>query len=311
MTSPSGDAAGLDQSESQARSGTSVEPLVWVNGERVGGPSVSVHDRGVTLADGVFETMHVRRGAPFRLDRHLTRLRRGLAALEISNPPALDDWVRHAVSRESIESVGREHASLRITVTRGVGPSGVGVPAVVRPTVIVTLSAMPVFASSIYDKGLAVHVASGRRNERSMTAGLKTLAYTDAVAGLLEARRAAADEALFLDTEGHCSEATASNLFVWTGSMLLSPPVSCGALPGITRQAVLELARAQAMDTVERAFGLEELLAAEEAFLTSSLRGLAPVVRVGPDTIGHGTPGPITARLTGEYRALVDRECAI
>ena len=311
MTSPSRDAAGLDQSASQARSGASVEPLVWVNGERVGSPSVSVHDRGVTLADGVFETMHVRRGAPFRLDRHLTRLRRGLAALEIPGPPALDDWVRHAVSRESIGSVGGEHASLRITVTRGVGPSGVGAPTVVRPTVIVTLSAMPVFASSIYDKGLAVHLASGCRNERSMTAGLKTLAYTDAVAGLLEARRAGADEALFLDTEGHCSEATASNLFVWTGSMLLTPPVSCGALPGVTRQAVLELARAQGLDTVERAFGLEELLAAAEAFLTSSLRGLAPVVRVGPDTIGHGTPGPITARLTGEYRALVDSECAI
>ena len=108
---------------------------------------------------------------------------------------------------------------------------------------------MPVFASSTYDKGLAVHVASGCRNERSMTAGLKTLAYTDAVAGLLEARRAGADEALFLDTEGHCSEATASNLFVWTGSLLLTPPISCGVLPGITREAVLELAQAQGLDS--------------------------------------------------------------
>ncbi len=76
-----------------------------------------------------------------------------------------------------------------------------------------------------------------------MTAGLKTLAYVDAVAGLLEARRAGADEALFLDTEGHCSEATASNLFVWTGAELVTPPLSCGVLPGITREAVLELAR--------------------------------------------------------------------
>jgi branched-chain amino acid aminotransferase len=230
-------------------------------------------------------------------------------ALEIPHPSALDDWVRQAVSRESIESVGNEDASLRITVTRGVGPSGVGVPAAARPTVIVTLSAMPVFASSTYDKGLAVHVASGRRNERSLTAGFKTLAYTDAVAGLLEARRAGADEALFLDTEGHCSEATASNLFVWSGSILLTPPVSCGALAGVTRQAVLELARAQGLDAMERAFGLEDLLAAEEAFLTSSLRGLAPVVRVGPDPIGHGTPGPITHLLSTAYRTLLDQEC--
>jgi len=169
---------------------------------------------------------------------------------------------------------------------------------------------MPVFPSSIYDRGLAVHVASGRRNERAMTAGLKTLAYTDAVAGLLEARRAGYDEALFLDTEGHCSEATASNLFAWTGSLLITPPISCGALPGVTREAVLELARAQGLEIVERALALEELLAAEEAFLTSSLRGLAPVVRVGLDAIGAGTPGMCTIRLTADYRALVDRECS-
>ena len=309
MTMPSRGDAGFDRSEVRPRYGASAEPLVWVNGERTESASVSVHDRGVTLADGVFETMHVREGTAFRLDRHLARLRRGLLALDIPAPPALDDWLLRAVSSESTQSMSEGDASLRVTVTRGVGPSGVGVPAVVHPTVIVTLSVMPVFASSIYDKGLAVHVASGCRNERSMTAGLKSLAYTDAVAGLLEARRAGADEALFLDTEGHCSEATASNLFVWTGSLLLTPPISCGVLPGITREAVLELAQAQGLDRVERAFGLDELRAGAEAFLTSSLRGLAPVVRVGPDTIGRGTPGPITARLAADYRALVDREC--
>ena len=117
-----------------------------------------------------------------------------------------------------------------------------------RPTVIVAVNPLPVFPAAIYDAGLTAHVASGRRNERAMTAGLKTLAYTDAVAALLEARRAGADEALFLDTEGHCSEATSSNLFVVDRRRtLVTPPVSCGALPGITRAAVLELARALGM----------------------------------------------------------------
>jgi len=311
VTIPSNDDSWKVRSDVPAPYGASGEPLVWINGEPARRPGVSVHDRGVMLADGVFETMHVRGSTAFRLDRHLARLRRGLAALEIPHPPALDDWLLRAVSSKSIRSVSEGDASLRVTVTRGVGPSGVGVPADVHPTVIVTLSAMPVFASATYDEGLAVHVASGCRNERSITAGLKTLAYTDAVAGLLEARRAGADEALFLDTEGHCSEAAASNLFVWTGSLLLTPPISCGVLPGVTREAVLELARGQGLLTVERAFGLEELLAAEEAFLTSSLRGLAPVARVGPDAIGRGAPGSITARLAAEYGALVDSECAI
>jgi branched-chain amino acid aminotransferase len=168
---------------------------------------------------------------------------------------------------------------------------------------------MPTLSASIYVNGLALHVASGRRNERAMTAGLKTLAYTDSVAGLLEARRAGADDALFLDTEGHCSEATASNLFVWSGSSLMTPPISCGVLPGVTREAVLELARAQGLPIVERAFGLDVLLAAEEVFLTSTLRRLAPVVRVGQRVVGGGVPGPITARLMAAYGTLVDREC--
>ena len=142
-----------------------------------------------------------------------------------------------------------------------------------------------------------------------MTAGLKTLAYTDAVAALLEARRAGADEALFLDTEAHCSEATSSNLFAWTGTTLVTPPVSCGALPGITRAAVLELASALGVPGTERVFGLDELLGAKEAFLTSSLRGLAPLVQVGAHPIGHGTPGAVTRQLADAYTALIAREC--
>jgi branched-chain amino acid aminotransferase len=116
-------------------------------------------------------------------------------------------------------------------------------------------------------------VVSCRRNEYAMTAGLKTLAYVDSVAGLLGARRAGADEALFLDTEGHCSEASASNLFIATGTELVTPPLSCGVLPGITRETVIELARAERSAVAERTIGLHEVRAAKEAFLTSSLRG--------------------------------------
>ncbi|NOT26396.1 MAG: hypothetical protein HOP16_09885 [Acidobacteria bacterium] len=285
----------------------SAEPLVWVNGEPQKDARVSVHDRGLTLADGLFETLHVKGGNAFRLDRHLARLGRGLAAIEIAYPVALGSWLEFALTKASVQRFGGE-AGLRITVTRGAGPAGVGIPADATPTVVMTLSAMPRFPG-IYEKGLAVHVASGRRNERAMTAGLKTLAYTDAVAALLEARRAGADEALFLDTDGHCSEATASNLFIWTGSSLLTPPMSCGALSGITREAVIELASTKGLETVERTCTLQDLLDAREAFLTSSLRGLAPVVRVGDAAIGAGVPGAVTATLTAAYRALVDREC--
>jgi branched-chain amino acid aminotransferase len=267
-------------------------------------PHLSARDRGFTLADGVFETMRVYDGAVFRLDRHLARLARALAALDIPVQPELRDWVLNAVRQ-----VGGGHVSVRLTVTRGSDAGGVAPPVEPRPTVIVAVNPLAEFPAAVYDVGLTAHVASGRRNEHAMTAGLKTLAYTDAVAAWIEARRAGADEAFFLDTEGHCSEATSSNLFVWTGSTLVTPPISCGALPGITREAVLELASGIGLSSAERVLELEELLGAEEAFLTSTLRGIAPLVRVGGHPIGRGNPGARTRRLTEVYEALLVREC--
>jgi branched-chain amino acid aminotransferase len=265
---------------------------------------VSAADRGLTLADGVFETMRAHHGIVFRLDRHLARLAHALVTLEIPEPHDLRTHVLDAVGDTG-------DAAVRLVVTRGVGVAGVAFQPFgdARPTVILSVSSAPVFSSSAYDIGLAAHIASGRRNEHAMTTGLKTLAYTDSVVALLEARRAGADEAIFLDTEAHCSEATASNLFVWTDGTLVTPPLSCGALPGITRAATLEVARELGVQTAERAFALDELAGAEEAFLTSSLRGLAPLVRVGARALGRGAPGALTRELTAAYTALVAREC--
>ena len=290
---------------SLAHAGIGQADAVWVNGEPLSSDAVhvSARDRGLTLADGVFETMRVRNGRVFRLERHLTRLSEALAVLGIPAPPEIRDWVLAAVRASGAD------AGMRLTVTRGIGAGGVAPPPRPRPTVILSLSARPQFPPSTYEAGLTAHVASGRRNERAMTAGLKTLSYTDAVAGLLEAQHAGAEEALFLDTEEHCSEATASNLFVWTGRVLLTPPVSCGALPGITRATIMELARTEKMELSERAFGLDDLLSGQEAFLTSSLRGIAPLVRVNGTPIGAGRPGPLTQRVSAAYAALVEREC--
>jgi branched-chain amino acid aminotransferase len=152
-------------------------------------------------------------------------------------------------------------------------------------------------------------VPSGRRNARAATSGLKTLSYTDAIVGLLEARQHGADEALFLDTDDHCSEASASNLFLWTGAALVTPPSSCGALPGVTRATVLELAAAIGLKAEERACSLDDLLSAQEAFLTSSLRGIAPLVEVNGRAIGSGRPGAITQRLSAAHDAVIEREC--
>lgn len=286
---------------------TDAHTIVWVDGRRqpFDGPHLSARDRGFTLADGVFETMRARNGKVFRLERHLRRLEGALRTLFIPVPAELREWVDAA-----LHAAPPGDTSVRLTVSRGVAAGGVIAPAEPIPTVVVTVAPPPVFAAAMYAAGLTARIASGRRNEFSATAGLKTLAYTDSVLALIEARRSGADEVVFLDTSGHCSEASASNLFAVIGGRLVTPPTSCAALPGITRAVVLELAAGLGIGADERPFDLPELETASEAFLSSSLRGIAPLVRLDGKAVGAGTPGPLTARFMAEYAALVARECA-
>ena len=285
---------------------TDTHTVVWVDGKRLPfeGAHISARDRGFTLADGVFETMKARNGKVFRLDQHLTRIEASLRVLAIPAPAELREWVDNA-----IETAHMPEASIRLTVTRGIAPGGVVPPADPAPTSVVTVGPPPVFGSTIYEDGLTARVASGRRNEHSMTAGLKTLAYTDSIAAILEVRRDGADEALFLDTDGHLSEATASNLFAMIDGRLTTPPTACAALPGITRAAVIELAAGLGLTVDDRPFDLARFKFATEAFLTSSLRGIAPLVRLDGHPIGVGTPGPVTRQMMTAYAELVTREC--
>ena len=285
---------------------TDTHTIVWVDGGRQpsDGAHISARDRGFTLADGVFETMRARNGKVFRLDRHLARLEGALRALAIPVPVELRNWVDAA-----LHAAHQPEASVRLTVTRGVATGGVAAPSDPIPTVVVTVAPPPAFGHAVYETGLTAVVASGRRNELSATAGLKTLAYTDAVLAMIEARAAGADEVLFLDTAGHCSEASASNLFAVIDDRLATPPTTCGALPGITRAAVLDLAGSLGMPVDERPLELRELAAASEAFLTSSLRGIAPLVRVDGTAVAVGRPGPMTRQMMAAYTALVSREC--
>lgn len=279
---------------------------IWINGRRESpdGRHVSARDRGLTLADGVFETMRAHGRNVFRLDRHFARLSGALRTLRIPEPPELRQWLAAALAAADYRD-----ARVRLTVTRGAGPPGLAPPDDVYPTVVITVGEAAPVSPAIDAAGLSATIASGRRNEFSMTAGLKTLAFVDNVAALLEARQRGADDALFLDVEGHCSEATASNLFICTGGTLLTAPLSCGPLPGITRATMLELAQSIGVRTVEQPFVPEQLLRADEAFLTNSLRAVAPLVRVGDAPIGAGAAGPLTRRFAAAYAELFAREC--
>ena len=287
---------------------TTSQQGAWVNGVEVppDAAAISVRDRGLTLGDAVFETMRVHGGRVFRRQLHLLRLQGALDLLQFPPIPDLDRWLTAATA-----TLGDSDGSIRLTVTRGIASGGWAPPTDARPTVIITAGPPPRFPAETYEQGLALHVAAARRNEHARTAGLKTTAYADSVLALIEAHQARADDALFLDTAGHCSEATASNLFISRGGELITPPTSCGVLPGITRRTIMEIAPTIGVNVVERVVDVNDLIGADEAFLTSSLRGIAPVVRFQDTAIGAGRPGALTTRVRAAYTALVARECGI
>jgi len=284
------------------------QPLCWVNGLRVDPrmPAVSVSDRGFTLADGCFETMRAYSGVIFRLDAHLARLYATADQMGIPVPPHLDETVSDA--RRAVRA-SHTDAAVRLTVTRGIG-SGVAAPTDAQPTTVLLVGRLPAAHTGLATRGLSARIADGRRNEKAPTAGLKTLAYTDAVVALSAARARGADEALILDTEHHLSEGSSSNVFVVIGDVVHTPPRSCGVLPGITRAAVLDILGRLDIPVDESPIPTSALAIADEMFLTSSLREIAPVTTVDGHRVGKGRVGPLTARLREAYGALVANEVA-
>lgn len=240
-------------------------------------------DRGLTLGDGVFETIAVRGGRAQRLDAHLDRLRRGLETLAFARMPA---EARAAVTRV-IEANALTTGAVRLTVTRGPAARGLAPQGTGPPTVLATASA----AAPPRDPVTAVVSTRVRRNEHSPTSGVKSLSYLDNVLARQEAAERGADEALLRNTAGHVVEATVANLFAVFDGELVTPPLADGALPGVLRAAV------RAAGPVREArLTPDALLRAEEIVLTNSL-SVRAVVALDGHPIGEGTPGRCHDRL--------------
>ena len=278
---------------------------VWMNG-RLRDESEAVvraDDRGFTLADGLFETMRAYEGTVFRLQAHMDRLRRGAQRIGLELPDGLEEAVRDVLTANDLQS-----AVVRLTVSRGTGGDGLLPPTPAAPTLVVTAKAYA--PAEAWDRsGIRAIVARTRVNEHAATAGLKRPGcFGDYVVARLEARDAGCEEALLLDTAGHLAEATACNLFVLVDRVLFTPALTCGPLPGITRAAVIELAPRIGLEVREVALDPDVLTAANEAFLTNSLRELVPLIGVDDVRIGPGHAGAVTMRLLDEYRQLIRSE---
>ena len=272
-------------------------PLVYVNGALVtkANATVSVFDHGLVVGDGVFETILLYDGQPFAMARHLARLERSTRGLGIVPVPSEDVARAVAAVVDTAEfAVGR----IRITISSGAGPLGSG-RGTDPPTLIVAADPFDPF-----DEPASVAVMPWPRNEHGALAGLKTTSYAENALALERAHTTGADEAIFGNTAGQLCEGTGSNVFVVVGGELLTPPPSSGLLEGVTRALVLEKHGGAERDYPLAAFARGEF---DEAFLTSTLRGVQPIARIGDRKVAT-VGGPETAKASDVYAALLADE---
>ena len=255
--------------------------MIWLNG-RLQHPAqarIDPADRGLLLGDGVFETVRALARRPLHLPRHLARMRRGAAVLELALP-----WTDEAVGAgiaAVLDAGQHDDAVVRLTLTRGPAPRGLLPASQARPTLLVAASTLP----AALPPACAIVARCTRRNEHSPLSGIKSLNYLDSILARQEAARAGADEAILLNTAGFVAEASAGNLFVRLGDAWLTPPVADGALPGIARALILEAGVA-----TERRITSEDLSRAHAAVVSSSL-GLRALASIdGAVLPGHGEP---------------------
>jgi len=284
--------------------------LAWVGDGMVAAneATVSVFDRAFRGGEGVFETMRAYGSHVFRLDRHLDRALAGAEVLGFTPPSreSLRCAVTTAVTANA-ETLGQQGGAVRLTVTPGAVDPHSPFPGTPDLAALTVVTVQPVAdMTDLWANGVrAATVPWGRE-----VPSVKAVSYVASSMARRRARDAGADEALFTDDSDHVLEASAANVFAIFESLLVTPPVDAGLLPGITRQAVLEVTQSCGLTATEAPLTLSALIGADEAFLTASTREIVPLVAVDGEPIGSGHPGPRTAAIHAAYRTLVQAEGA-
>jgi len=285
--------------------------IIYLNGRLIprSKAKLSPFDHGFLYGYGLFETMRAYQGHIFRLDRHLARLRRSAQSLGLTHS------ILHVVEgKQSLETACMatlevnklKDARLRLTVSAGEGDMTPDPGTCSNPTVLVTTRNLVPLPPEKYESGFKAGLSSLRRNSQSPLSRLKSTCYIENILARMAARVAGCDEAILLNEQGYLAEGSTTNIFLMNNGELITPSLESGVLPGITREAVLEIARAANIKTMERQLELKELIEAEEAFVTNSILELMPLTWFEGKPIGTGKPGQLTRKLLAAYRKLVD-----
>jgi branched-chain amino acid aminotransferase len=265
---------------------------------------VSVYDHGLLYGDGVFEGIRVYSGKVFRLREHIDRLYDSARAIALEIPMS-----REAMSDAVVQTVqtnNKKDGYIRLVVTRGAGGLGIDPRKTVDPQVIIIVDDISMYPPELYENGLDIVTAATIRNHAgAVNPRIKSLNYLNNILAKIEATRAGCLEAIMLNAAGEVAECTADNIFIVKRGVLKTPPATAGALEGITRGAILELAQAAKVPTQETTLQRHDVYTADECFLTGTGAEIIPVVKCDGRPIGNGKPGPITKQLRERFHQLV------
>jgi branched-chain amino acid aminotransferase len=277
---------------------------VNVNGTITDGAtaSISVFDRGFLFGEGVYETIRTYNRLPFLYDRHMARLRRSAARINLACP--LDDAAVHARILETVDaSAAAGEAYIRLLLTRGVGDLSYDPTTAPAPSLVIIVKALPEVPAELQATGVAVSLVSVVRNHPdSVHPSIKSNNLLNNALAMQQAFQEGTYEALMRNYQGNLVECSQSNFFIVRDGTALTPPLDAGLLEGITRNFVFEVGATIDVPVEDAVLQDEDLATADEAFLTSTTREIVPIVRVGATTIGAGHPGPVTQALLAELR---------
>ena len=283
--------------------------VTYVNGEFVPKEEakVSVYDHGYLYGDGIFEGIRAYNARIFRLEAHLDRLYDSARYLMLEIPLSRETMASAII--ETVRRSGLRDAYIRPVVSRGVGDLGLDPRKCKRSSVVIIVDTIQLYPKEAYERGLRAITATTRKiRPDALSPQAKTLNYLNNIMARIEANLAGVEEAIMLTSDGYVSEGSADNIFIVRRGEVWTPPAYLGILKGVTRDAVMDLARDLGLPMLERVFTLHDIYTADECFLTGTGAEVGSVVEVDGRRIASGVPGPISLTLVAAFRELVTRE---
>jgi branched-chain amino acid aminotransferase len=280
-------------------------PKVYINGKFFdkADAKVSVYDHCLLYGDGVFEGIRIYEGKVFRLKEHVERLFESARCIKLEIPISKEQMIEAILS--TVKANNKHNGYIRPLVTRGAGSLGIDPRKTTDPQVIIIVDDISLYPPELYENGMEIATVSTIRNHpNAQNPRIKSCNYLNNILAKLEANQAGCLEALMLNHKGEVAEGSADNIFLVKRGVLRTPPTDAGILEGITRNAILELAKAASIPIQEVALTRHDVYTADECFLTGTGAEVIPVVKCDTRTIGTGKPGPITRQLRERFQQL-------